>query len=120
MTPSTSWCPSAIRAMAFSRTSSFTGRDCQPLAFNSPRVPGRAMRGVLPSIGDCARTLPGTPEGPSGGSILRLLVPLFTIPLAGFATTRFRLVATTEQEVSTSNQRPDADAAGALRRYEGA
>jgi len=29
-------------------------------------------------------------------------------------------VATTEQEVSTSNQRPDADAAGALRRYEGA
>src|SRR5215510_10890144 len=50
----------------------------------------------------------------------RPLVPLFTIPLASIATTRFRLVATTEEEVSTSNQRPDADAAGALRRYEGA
>ena len=43
MTPSTSGLPAAMRASAFARTSSLTGRDSQPLARSSPRVPARVI-----------------------------------------------------------------------------
>ena len=38
--------PAAMRAIALRRTSSFTGTDCQPEAFSSPSVRGRASRDV--------------------------------------------------------------------------
>jgi succinate dehydrogenase cytochrome b subunit len=47
-------------------------------------------------------------------------VAVFTIPLATRSQGRFRTVTTVDEEVSTADQKPDADAAAELVRYVGA
>src|SRR5262245_23009987 len=107
MTPSTSCLPSAMRAMAFVRTSSLTGRDTQPLALSSPRVEARVID-RFSFAGGGARHGIAARSWPFSQSHLWRGRPLGS-----------RIVTSTKEEGSTADQKPDADAAASLVRYVG-
>src|SRR5262249_23326525 len=107
MTPSTSCLPSAMRAMALVRTSSLTGRDTQPLALSSPRVEARVIDRFSFAGGQSAPPYRARSWAFSQSHLRR------GRPLGS------RIVTSTKEEVSTADQKPDADAAASLTRYVG-
>src|SRR5262245_7844908 len=94
MTPSTSCLPSAMRLIAFARTSCLTGREAHPLALSSPRVEARVV----------GKSLPGFERSASAPPYQRPIVTRFTIPLRTNPFTRL--------PIRDENGRRDLDRAG--------